>query len=285
MKKIIVGIDGSKDSFDAYKCAVSLFPGQDIALTSVFVRDERKMQIPFIYSGAAYDIAYERLYIPIDPQLEKTFEKLNADNKIFAEKCVKMCEKIETSKNVKKFGTILGGDPADELMKYSKNFNLLVLGQRGENAAYVRELIGSTSEDLIRKSLIPVLICPSNQIKLDRILIVYEDSQSSANAFEYYINELSMYNSELTILIKDNFEDSSSKIKDKIISLEDSGIKIIVEHCYGSLAHKALEIMESSSLDTFVLGSHGKHKLAEYLLGSVTVHIIRKSSLPLFVVH
>jgi len=285
MKKIVVGIDGSKESFDSYKCAATLYSDENIALTSVFVRDERKTQIPFIYSGAAYDIAYERLYIPADPQLTKTYEKLNEDNKIFAEKCIKMCENIETGSNIKKSGIVLKGEPVEELINFSKDFDLLVLGQRGENSAYARELIGSTSEDLIRKSLVPVLICPGDNINLDRLLIVYEESKSSENALNYYLNHLCGMSSELTILTKDNSDDIGKSILDKILELKCSNKNIKIKHCKGSLAHCAIDMMEEGSIDAFILGSHGKHKLAEYLLGSVTVHIIRKSSLPVFIVH
>ena len=285
MKKIVVGIDGSKESFDSYKCAVNLFPNEEVSLNSLFVMDERKTQIPFIYSGAAYDIAYERLYIPVDPQLTKTYEKLSEDNKLFADKCIKMCENMDTGIHIKKYGTVLEGDPSEELINFSKKFDLLVLGQRGENAAYVRELIGSTSEDLIRKSLIPVLICPGDTIKLDRILIVYEGSKSSENAFNYYIDTLSENNSDLTILTKENFEELSADISQKVMNLKTSGKNVSIEYCKGSLAQKAIKIMENGFIDAFVLGSHGKNKLTEYLLGSVTVHIIRKSGIPVFIVH
>lgn len=285
MKRIIVGVDGSKGSFGSYKCAASLFSHEDVSLNSLFVRDERKTKIPFIYSGAAYDIAYERLYIPIEPQLVKTFDKLNEDNKLFAEKCIKKCENIETGKHIKKSGMILEGDPSEVLIDFSKKFDLLVLGQRGENAAYAKELIGSTSEDLIRRSLIPVLICPGDTVNTDRILIVFENSKSSENALEYYVNSLSEYNSDLTILVKKHIEELSSDFSLKIKKLKNMGKNVSVEYCKGSLANKAIEIMENSLIDAIVLGSHGKHKLTEYLLGTVTVHIIRKSSLPVFIVH
>nr|MDA3940367.1 universal stress protein [Spirochaetia bacterium] len=114
---------------------------------------------------------------------------------------------------------------------------------------------------------------------------VYEESSSAENAFNYYLNELSLINRELTVLIKGNFETISRKIEEKITKLNKDGINVKVEQCHGSLAHRATEIMETGVIDTFVLGSHGKHKLTEYLLGSVTVHIIRKSSLPVFIIH
>ena len=120
MKKIIVGIDGSKESFDSYKCVPGFFPEEEINLEAVFVIDERKTQIPFIYSGAAYDVAYERLYIPVDPGLKSFYEKLNKDNRIFAEKCIDICNGIELGSKVFQKGVVLEGDPSEELLEYSK---------------------------------------------------------------------------------------------------------------------------------------------------------------------
>jgi nucleotide-binding universal stress UspA family protein len=34
-----------------------------------------------------------------------------------------------------------------------------------------------------------------------------------------------------------------------------------------------------------MVGSHGRHKLMDYLLGSTTIHVIRKSLLPVLVVY
>jgi len=285
MKIIYVGIDGSKESFDSYRCASGLFPGVKVDLTAVFVRDERKTQIPYIYSGAAYDIGYERLYIPVDPQLIKTYEKLNEDNKIFAEKCIKICESIELNPKIKKSGLILEGDPSEQLMEISKKSNLLVLGQRGENASYKHELIGSTSEDLIRKSEVPVLICPGDKINLNRALLVYEGNVSSENAIDYFIRELSDNSTVLQIIVKNGMKNFSKECLEKIDILKQKKITVNIESCSYSLAQKSLEMMESGLVDVFILGSHGKHKLTEHLLGSNTVHIIRKSSIPVFIIH
>ena len=72
---------------------------------------------------------------------------------------------------------------------------------------------------------------------------------------------------------------------EKLEYLENNGVNVVLEHCKGSAANKALELMDSHSIETVLLGSHGMHKLTEYLLGSVTIHIIRKSSLPVFILH
>ena len=285
MKKIIVGIDGSKESFDSYKCVTKFFPDEEIDLEAVFVIDERKTQIPFIYSGAAYDVAYERLYIPVDQGLKDFYAKLDKDNRIFADKCIKICNDIKLRSNVVRKGTILEGDPSEKLMEYSKGTDLLALGQRGENSAFKRELIGSTSEDLIRRAEVPVLICPRKEAGLGKTLLVHEGSSSSESAFTYYINNLGRSNSELIVLITGHFEDIKESMAEKLEILKDKGVNVVLEHCKGSAANKALELMDMHSIEAVILGSHGMHKLTEYLLGSVTIHIIRKSSLPVFIIH
>ena len=285
MKKIIVGIDGSKESFDSYRCVPGFFPDEEINLEAVFVIDERKTQIPFIYSGAAYDVAYERLYIPVSPDLKEVYAKLEKDNRIFADKCIKICNDIELGPNVVQMGKIFEGDPSEVLKEYSKVADLLVLGQRGENSSFKRELIGSTSEDLIRRAEIPVLLCPESDSGLGKTLIVYEGSASSENALNYYVDNLSSVDGELIILITGHFDEIKSSMTEKLKNLEIKGIDVVLEHCNGSAAGRALEIMDTQSIGTVVLGAHGRHKLTEYLLGTVTIHIIRKSTLPVFIVH
>ena len=118
MKKIIVGIDGSKESFDSYRCVPEFFPDEEINLEAVFVIDERKTQIPFIYSGAAYDVAYERLYIPVDPGLKDFYEKLNKDNRIFADKCMDICNGIKMGSKVHQSEVVLEGEPSEQLLEH-----------------------------------------------------------------------------------------------------------------------------------------------------------------------
>ena len=285
MKKIIVGIDGSKESFNSYSCAAGFFPHKKIEIEAVFVIDERKTQIPFIYSGAAYDVAYERLYIPVDQGLKDFYEKLDKDNRIFASKCIKKCSNTDLGANVNQEGVVLEGEPSEILLKHSKEADLLVLGQRGENSTLKRELIGSTSEELVRRAEVPVLICPGRDAGLSRVLIVHEGSSSSVNALNYYIDNLCLANSKLIVLITGHIDEIKANMAENLKILKDKGVNVVFEHCNGHAAGKALELMDTYSIEAVILGSHGKHKLTEYLLGSVTIHIIRKSSLPVFIVH
>ncbi len=200
IRRIIAGIDGSKESFESYRNSVSYFQEEKVLLEAVFVVDERKIQIPFIYSGAAYDIAYERLYIPVSEEMVALNEQINKELTAFGEKCLDICRDIDLGSSADRRYTLLRGDPSEELLDFSVNYDLIVLGQRGENAAFKGELIGSTAEEIVRRSTVPVLIIPEN-IPGGDILIVYDGGKSSDIAFDYYIENLINPEKNLIILV------------------------------------------------------------------------------------
>jgi nucleotide-binding universal stress UspA family protein len=44
-------------------------------------------------------------------------------------------------------------------------------------------------------------------------------------------------------------------------------------------------MVQAEKPDLIMLGSHGRNKLVAYLLGSTTIHVIRKSKLPVLIVY
>ncbi|MFO7731093.1 MAG: universal stress protein, partial [Spirochaetia bacterium] len=45
------------------------------------------------------------------------------------------------------------------------------------------------------------------------------------------------------------------------------------------------KMVEAEKPDLIMLGSHGRNKLVDYLLGSTTIHVVRKSNLPVLIVY
>jgi nucleotide-binding universal stress UspA family protein len=39
------------------------------------------------------------------------------------------------------------------------------------------------------------------------------------------------------------------------------------------------------NFDAVVTGARGKHRIADFILGSTAIHLVRKSSIPLFIVN
>jgi len=53
----------------------------------------------------------------------------------------------------------------------------------------------------------------------------------------------------------------------------------------GSPIDTVLEVAEREGSDLLLIGSHGTHKIRDYILGSTTVHLLRRSPLPVLIVY
>ena len=53
------------------------------------------------------------------------------------------------------------GLPSAILTEEARSGDLLVIGQKGENAHFERAIVGSTTEDVVRSSPRPVLVTPA----------------------------------------------------------------------------------------------------------------------------
>jgi len=190
VKQIIVGIDGSAESMAGYHQAVALARQIKATIKCVFIIDLRKTQMPFIYSGAAYEGAYERLYVPPDASLRTFYDKLAKDLESFAGQCMENCRKHAENAGVGFESVVKSGYPGIELCNEARSGGLLVVGRRGENAEYKRSVVGSITEDLVRVSPRPLLVCPVFKKDINTILFPYDGRASAEHALQYYVNGL-----------------------------------------------------------------------------------------------
>lgn len=75
IKHILVAVDGSPHSMSALRYGLDIARKNNASIGALFVIDRRKTQMPYMYTGGAYDISYERIYIPPDPQMREFYEK------------------------------------------------------------------------------------------------------------------------------------------------------------------------------------------------------------------
>ncbi|MFO7729544.1 MAG: universal stress protein, partial [Spirochaetia bacterium] len=92
IKTILAPIDGSPASFAACNYSMKIANKLGAAVKVLFVIDQRKTQVPFMYAGGAYDITYERIYIPPDQELRDFYDRIKADLHKFSERCIQRCK-------------------------------------------------------------------------------------------------------------------------------------------------------------------------------------------------
>ena len=285
LRQIVVGIDGSKLSFEAFDQALDIAKKIHSTIKAVFVIDVRKTQVPYIYAGGSYELSYERIYIPPDKNLQEFYEKIQKDLGSFAENCLKRCLKKGEEAGVEVSTEIVEGFPAAELCEESRSGDLLVVGQQGENAHFKRSVIGSTTEDLVRTSPRPILVVPVKRKRIEKILFPYDGSRTSEAALLFYANTLKGLSTNFVMLCVGEGEERAHGVREEEDYIKQHGLPLKIARREGHPTQIVTEMVSEEEFDMILIGSHGRNTLKDYLLGSTTSNLIRNSSIPILVVY
>ncbi|WP_020612512.1 universal stress protein [Sediminispirochaeta bajacaliforniensis] len=285
IKHILVAVDGSPHSMSALRYGLDIARKNNASIEALFVIDRRKTQMPYMYTGGAYDISYERIYIPPDPQMREFYEKIHADIRSFGEKVISQCEKEAEDAGLECNGMIEEGFPAELIAERGRCADLIAIGQRGENAQYKRDMVGSTTEDLVRRSVRPVLVCPAEHWAIERILFPYDRSRSAENALRYYINNFHETTDQLVMMTASEGNSENDSHEQERRFLEEHGVTPKMLFTEGSPVHEVLAAAKREKSDMIMIGSHGRNKIVAYILGSTTTIVLRKSEVPVLIVY
>ncbi len=284
IKTILAPIDGSPAAFSAFQYSLKVAKLLDADVEVLFVVDQRKTQVPFMYAGGAYDITYERIYIPPDQELRDFYDRIKNDLHEFAKRCIKECLEMAQNQNIEMSSEVVEGYPADAIQKQALGVDLVVMGQHGENAGTKQETIGSTTEELVRKSPRPVIVCPEKFSSPEKVLFPYDGSRSAESCLQFYTGHLSHKIPNLLFLCAECKEDSEP-YQNEIEYLNQHSVQVKLLQQADEPIQAIDRIVEQEKPDLIMMGSHGRNKFVAYLLGSTTIHVIRKSNLPVLIVY
>lgn len=198
------------------------------------------------------------------------------------------------------------GNTLDVIGKVASEFDLLVLGARGRHP--VRALaLGTTSQRILNKTRRPVLVVKRKpKAPYERVLVGVDFSPYSLKALQYS----QVVAPEAVIFLAHLFEPLfemkmvSAGVSNEIIEeyrvkahleaeasltgfIKESGVDPrnlvrIVEH--GHAPGKLPEIARKWAPELIIVGKHGRSRIEELLLGSVTLHILAESRCDVLVV-
>jgi nucleotide-binding universal stress UspA family protein len=144
MPGILVGVDGSDHSRRALAWAMREAVQRHVPLTVMTVRPDPAQRVTQIYwnvpglSERSYDLGLERAAV-----------------RRFADEVAR-----ESGETVPEFiADVTIGDPAEELVKASRNADMLVVGSRG-SGVFAELLMGSVSSKVAHHAACPIVIIP-----------------------------------------------------------------------------------------------------------------------------
>lgn len=209
---------------------------------------------------------------------------------------------------------ILEGNPTNEILSLAQKekVSLIVTGSHGKRL--IDELLqGSVSENLGREAHVPVLLIRYDILKdiekrqplfkfametFRKVLLPLDFSRVSDEALHYTKRLKKVGVSEVVILhVVDNkrmetetekvelFESCRLDIVEAEKKLKRSGFKTKSYCRIGDPLQEILRLADDEGVSLIVMGSHGKSIVKEWLIGSVSLSVVRTVDRPALLVH
>jgi nucleotide-binding universal stress UspA family protein len=247
-------------------------------LHALYVTDIRLLEGPWIadLSGAVGAQPYAALL----PQLQQIQREKAATILAAAEKrCHDAGVACETAHET---GTLV-----QVLLGREEHTDMVVLGQRGEHAAWSGGILGSSVERVVRASVKPCLVTPEKFRQIRRMLIAFDGSVESGKALRAGLTLAPILGVDVTITTVAALggEDAASEILHKAKQqAHDAGVEAQLEVLHGDPETQILQVRETIGADLIVMGAYGHTRVRELILGSTTSHVLRKSDVPVLLV-
>jgi nucleotide-binding universal stress UspA family protein len=208
-------------------------------------------------------------------------------------------QKDKTSRTLEKAGQMLAaagiahellessGIPADEICHQAMENDLLVMGVRGEYERWGKNLLGETVESAIRQTPKPILLVDKKFEAFGNIQIGYDGSVAANRALQLAGDFGSKMNLPLSVLcIYENEEQRKEKLNEAGRLLEPYRIKVQLRHESGEAGDVLVRTsQETPGRSLTVIGSFGHSRLREAILGSTTIHVLRRAGKPILMVN
>jgi len=205
--------------------------------------------------------------------------------------------------------TVRTGLAHEDIRAYAAEIDadVIVLGSEGRSGMD-RVLLGSVAENVLRTSTRPVLLITpgtpapdADQTPYDELLFPTDGSEGADRALEWAVGLADHYASPLhalfaadaspfptTVRSKQLLEALESSGNDAIEAVRERGdsrgVEVIGAVASGAPGPTILEYCEDEPIDLVVMGTHGRSGVDRFLLGSVTEHVVRHGTVPVFCV-
>ena len=270
IKRILVPTDGSELSQTGAAYAISLAKSFGARIQGIYVIDIKLLEGPFLQdlSASLGTAPYVNYQGNISMLLE---ERGKSALKALSDACEAAGIPCET--------TQASGVVPRVIVDHSGLADLIVMGRGGEHNEWLDGLVGSTTEAVIRRSELPVLITGTPEPGHERVLVAYDGSTHAQNALRTAVAFAEMWKTSLNILI---VGDGSNSVTAAEVTgyLEAHAVGGKVLEAPGDSGEQIVAHAKSTNADLIVMGAYGHSKVRELVVGSTTTYVINHATCP-----
>jgi nucleotide-binding universal stress UspA family protein len=277
IKHVAVGLDGSANAAAAERLVLELVSRLNGVVHGIHVIDATFLEGAFItdISGAMGFEPFLNLQAQMRATLDDVAKAIEGD---FTARCE--AASVEGHFHVERAGVTHG------ILSAAKLADLLVIGQRGVNARFHEDLLGSTAEMLLRRSPLPVLIVPMEAEMPRRPLVAYDGSPKAVRALHHAAELVRALDLPLTVVCVDAAKDGArARLDEAARYLAPYGAQVTYEAREGeAVEQELLAMVTPGSYDLVFLGAHGHRRIVELVLGSTSQYVARRATVPVWCV-
>lgn len=277
-KNILLCTDGSAGAVVATDYAIWFAKKLGAHLRVLYITDLRILEGPLLadISGAFGAQPYSALM----PQLQQ-IQREKADTVLAAAR--QRCNEHSVDCDVlHKTGMLV-----PTMLDQERDADLIVLGQRGEHAAWLGDMLGSSVERMVRASIRPCLVTAADFRETRHILLAHDGSAESNKALRAGFDLAAALGMQVTIVTvsQPEHEEAASKVLQEAHEVaRDRKLSVHAQLAIGDAEHEILHLRETTGADLIVMGAYGHTRIRELVLGSTTSHVIRKANVPVLLV-
>lgn len=274
IKKILVPLDGSENSKGALDYALFLAGKFEASIIGLNVIDIVALEGPFLHdiSGSLGFEPFMNFSTRMREVLEARGEEVLGEFTVACEAAGVACE-----------SSVAFGIVPNEICDKAKVADLVVIGRRGVNVKFEHGLLGSTTENLLRKSPKPVFVAPRKFAKPKKPLLAYDGSMNAGKAMHSAAEWAKTLGLPLTVVTVAPPGENDSLLKEVEDYLKPYAIKSSFVRLEGDPAAAIEVYYEDKGHDLVFIGTSHHSRLVAMVLGSTTEHLIRLLQGPFFI--
>jgi len=271
IKRILVATDGSAASQHGIDYTLDIAKRLEAQVTALFVVDIKLLEGPFLRDlsasmGTAPYVNYQASIAEIfEERGRKVLEEVKRQGEAAG-------VSIETEMQT--------GVIHHTILQRAELSDLLVLGHGGEHVDWLEGLMGSTTEAVIRRATLPVVVVPETRPLSGGLLAAFDGSANASSALKTAAGIATNYKLPLRVLVAGS-EGAESAAEKAQAYLSDHGLSCDIERRDGDAGPVIVQCVAEFAPGLLVIGAYGHSRIHELLLGSTTTYVVNHAKCPI----
>ena len=272
--KILIGLDGSRPSKSAAKCAVQLAQNLNLTIHGIFIVDEAIVMGPYEYYKAELGIAETPAS---QAELVQWFE-------IFGEREIHWLEGLCHTAHVPVTTSLLFGGVIECILENADESQFLVLGRRGNSHTGDAHHLGQYFQSIAHRAQVPILVGGNQHRYIEQILLAYDGSRAALSALKWGVRfQQAMHCRVSTVVVNENSEPLPkwrNQIEQKLHAAGLENYDLLLKQT--DPVEGILEAAKNVQADLIVMGKYRHARLRQWLFGSKVDRVLDQTQRPVW---